>query len=220
MGGTLWVTADKGGADQTQMSEIGDQKSETSASAEATASKSNVDAVSDAVKALVGLDGGEHDYNSLEAAIHELSKELSADDVAALREMLTWPNDKFPEGMRDIEINAVKNDVLDRLLRQTELPEGIGLQMTEMAFDPGNDPVWRDYCIQFMQPFYERRSKVLMSKGYRRLPACLQVRGACRMQAVRGRAYKMQAVRKSWRRFGRQCSRHWKSGTARLPGRR
>ena len=116
--------------------------------------------LSDAVKALLGLDGGEHDYNSLEAAIHELSKELSADDVAALRDMLTWPNDRFPEGMRAIEINAVKNDVLDRILRQTELPEGIGLQMVEMASNVDNDPVWRDYCIQFMQPFYERRSKV------------------------------------------------------------
>ena len=40
--------------------------------------------LSNAVKALVGMDGGEHDYNSLEAAIHELSKELSADDVAVL----------------------------------------------------------------------------------------------------------------------------------------
>jgi hypothetical protein len=112
--------------------------------------------LSDPVKALLGLDGGKHNYNSLEAAIHQLSKDLPADDVAALRDMLTWPNDRFPEGMRPIEINAVKNDVLDRLLRQIKLPEGIGLQMVEMASNSGNDPVWRDYCIQFMQPFYER----------------------------------------------------------------
>ncbi len=112
--------------------------------------------LSDAVKALLGLAGEKQNYNSLEDAIAKLSKDLSADDVAALRDMLTWPNDKFPEGMRPIEINAVKNDMLDRLLRQNSLPEGIGLQMVEMASNPENDPVWRDYCVQFMSPFYER----------------------------------------------------------------
>jgi hypothetical protein len=121
--------------------------------------------LSDAVKALIGLDGEEHDYNSLQAAIGKLSKDLPADEVAALRDMLTWPNDRFPEGMRPIEINAVKNDVLDRLLRQTELPEGLGLQMVEMASNPDNDSVWRDYCIQFMQPFYERYAAESMAHG-------------------------------------------------------
>ncbi len=112
--------------------------------------------LSDAVKELLRLGGEKQNYNSLEAAIGKLSKDLSVDDVAALRDMLTWPNDKFPEGMRDIEINAIKNDVLDRLLRQTVLPDGIGLQMVEMASNPDNDPVWRDYCVQFMTPCYER----------------------------------------------------------------
>ncbi len=112
--------------------------------------------LSDAVKALLGLDGEKQDYNSMGRAISKLSKDLSTDDVAALRDMLTWPNDQFPEGMRPIEINAIKNDILDRLLRQNSLPEGIGLQMVEMASNPENDPVWRDYCVQFMSPFYER----------------------------------------------------------------
>ncbi|MBN2161665.1 MAG: hypothetical protein JXR25_09780 [Pontiellaceae bacterium] len=117
------------------------------------------------VQSLLGLDGQKHNYNSLGNAIAKLPKDLSSDDVAALRDMLTWPNDRFPEGMRDIEINAVKNDVLDRLLRQNTLPEGIGLQLAEMASNPDNDPVWRDYCVQFMQPFYERYSDVLATKS-------------------------------------------------------
>ncbi|MBN2162435.1 MAG: hypothetical protein JW713_05790 [Pontiellaceae bacterium] len=121
--------------------------------------------LSEPVKALLGLDGEEHNYNSLGNAIGKLSKELSVDDVAALREMLTWPNDRFPEGMRDIEINAIKNDVLDRLLRQNTLPEGIGLQLVEIASNPENDPVWRDYCVQFMTPFYEQCSAESMAQG-------------------------------------------------------
>ena len=96
--------------------------------------------VSDAVKALLGRDGKKHNYPSLLAAINELGEEISANDVAALREMLNFPNDRFPEKMRPIEINAVKNDVLDKLLRQKQLPEGLGLQMVEMANNPENDP--------------------------------------------------------------------------------
>lgn len=112
--------------------------------------------LSDAVRALVGLDGKEHNYPSLLKAINDLDYELSATDVAALREMLEFPNDRFPEKMRSIEINAVKNDVLDKLLRQRELSEGLGLQMVEMAGNAENDPVWRDYCMQFCPTAWER----------------------------------------------------------------
>ena len=121
--------------------------------------------LTDEVKALLGLDGQEHNYNSLKAAIAGLSKNLSQADVDALCDMLNWPNDAFPEGMRDIEINAVKNDVTDRLLRQQKLPEGIGQQLVDMASDSGNDAVWRDYCVQFMTPFYERCSAEAVQTG-------------------------------------------------------
>ena len=114
--------------------------------------------LSDAVKTLLGMDGQENNYNSLMRAVSKLSKNLSEEDVFALRELLVWSNDQFPAGMRDIEINAVKNDVLDRLLRQNELPEGLGRQMVDMFSAKANDPVWRDYCVQFMTPFYERAS--------------------------------------------------------------
>ncbi len=123
--------------------------------------------LSEPVRMLLGLDGKERNYPELLAAIHRLGYELSDADVAALREMLTYPNDRFPEKMRDIEINAVKNDVLDRLLRQKELSEGLGLQMVEMAENPENDPVWRDYCVQFMEPFYERKSGESVSQASR-----------------------------------------------------
>lgn len=111
------------------------------------------------VKILLGLDGVTQSYPTLLLAVNDLSYELSADDVAGLREMLNFSNDQFPEGMRPIEINAVKNDVLDKLLRQQDLSHGLGLQMVEMAGNADNDPVWRDYCVQFMQPYYEKASE-------------------------------------------------------------
>ena len=114
------------------------------------------------VLALLGLDGKLHDYNSMLSAIVLLPKgNIAAADVAALRDMLTWPNDQFPEGMREIEINAVKNDVLDRLLRQKVLPEAMGYQLVDMFADTESDPVWKNYCVQFMSGFYEKQSEVL-----------------------------------------------------------
>jgi len=114
------------------------------------------------VLSLLGLDGKLHDYNSMRSAIALLPKgNIAADDVAALREMLTWPNDQFPEGMREIEINSIKNDVLDRLLRQKKLPEAMWYQLVDMFADTESDPVWRDYCVQFMSGFYEKQSEVL-----------------------------------------------------------
>jgi hypothetical protein len=112
--------------------------------------------LSEPVKALLLRDEAAHNYPSLLAEINKLNYTLSIDDIAALIDMLAWPNDRFPEGMRAIEINAVKNDVLDKLLRQETLPEGIGIAMAAMAADPNQDIVWRDYCVQFMAPFYER----------------------------------------------------------------
>ena len=78
---------------------------------------STKETLSEAVKALLGQDGKKHNYSSLLKAINELDADMSATDVAALREMLEFSNDRFPEKMRPIEINAVKNDVLDKLLR-------------------------------------------------------------------------------------------------------
>jgi len=109
------------------------------------------------VLSLLGLDGKLHDYNSMLSAIALLPKgNIGADDVAALRDMLTWPNDQFPEGMREIEINSIKNDVLERLLRQKVLPEAMGYQLVDMFADTESDPVWKNYCVQYMSPLYER----------------------------------------------------------------
>lgn len=147
------------------------------------ADAASAEELSDPVKALLGLDGKERNYSELLQAIGMLGYDLSAADVAALREMLTWSNDRFPEKMRDIEINAVKNDVLDKLLRQTELSEGLGLQMAEMASDPSNDSVWRDYSIQFMGQFYGRFKAENVSQASR-LPSEEQDRADTELSAM------------------------------------
>ena len=104
-------------------------------------------------------------YSELLADVHALNLELTQSDTEALMDLLTWPNERFPQKMRAVEINAIKNDILNKLLRQEILPEGIGSLLVEMAADSENDPVWRDYCIQFMQPYYERVAAESMEHG-------------------------------------------------------
>ncbi|MBT7065949.1 MAG: HEAT repeat domain-containing protein [Verrucomicrobia bacterium] len=57
--------------------------------------------------------------------------------------------------MRPIAFNGIKNDVLDVILRQNTLPEGIGAILVEMYRDESYDDMWRDYCVQFMTAYYE-----------------------------------------------------------------
>jgi len=37
------------------------------------------------------------------------------------------------------------------------LPKGIGVQLAEMYNDKSFDTMWRDYCVQFITNYYERR---------------------------------------------------------------
>ncbi|MBN2704301.1 MAG: hypothetical protein JXR23_08830 [Pontiellaceae bacterium] len=169
--------------------------------------------LSDPVLVLLGLDGKLHDYNSLLSAIAMLAKgNIAADDVAALRDMLTWPNDQFPEGMREIEINSIKNDVLDRLLRQKELPETMGYQLVDMFSDTESDPVWRDYCVQFMSPYYERAASEL----YLTTEGTEAQRGLASNTSVS--SSEAGGPLRNWMLCGRRCLRRWMRGMKRLPG--
>ena len=67
--------------------------------------------LSEAVKALLEQDGKKHNYASLLKAINALDADMSTTDVAALRDMLNFPNDRFPENMRSMEIKDRKSVV-------------------------------------------------------------------------------------------------------------
>ena len=178
--------------------------------------------VSEAVKALVGLDGKKHNYPSLLAAINELDQEMSAADVAALMEMLNFANDRFPEKMRPIEINAVKNDVLDKLLRQKEPPKGLGLQLVEMAGNADNDPVWRDYCMQFFPMAWERIDAEyrISNREFRRMGLEgleMWSRLSCLLNLRKGRLESLPHMA-NYLQSTMRCSKHWMNGTAPSPG--
>jgi len=116
--------------------------------------------LSEDVKTIIGTDAG---YNARMAAMRQLSRDISPEDIEALMEFLGTPT---PDGlaMLPIEYNSIKNDVMEILLQQTILPEGIGQMLTDIYNSPEHDEIWRNYSIQFMAPFYEKQSKVLSVK--------------------------------------------------------
>jgi len=112
--------------------------------------------LSDAVRSIINLSHQKSDYNDYHKPMLGLTRNLSADDVYAL---MTFLKQKAADhsDMRPIAFNGVKNDVLDVLLRQDKLPDGIGTLLADMYNDKTDDTMWRDYCVQFVANYYERK---------------------------------------------------------------
>ncbi len=108
--------------------------------------------VSDAVLALIDPETG---YQARLGAMRKLGYEVSEQDIAALKDFLVAgipANVKISRGA----YNSIRNDTYEVLLRQKEMPGGMGELLTDVVNDPDQDGMWRNYCIQFMEPFYER----------------------------------------------------------------
>ena len=109
---------------------------------------------SDAVQLLLDPDA---DFKQMYAATRVLPLDLSEADIAVLIEFLKRPNAEFGD-MRPIVLNSIKNDVLERLIDQRTLPEGIDQQLLEM-YEASEDPMWQEYALQFMAPVYDRLAR-------------------------------------------------------------
>ena len=106
----------------------------------------------------------ESTYLARAQQIKELDRNLPTEDVAALRDFLLLPPSEV-ENLSPIALNSIKNDVLEVLMDQAEMPDGLGQQVVDMFNDPNADYMWREYCLQFMQPFYERVAAESMEHG-------------------------------------------------------
>jgi hypothetical protein len=60
-------------------------------------------------------------------------------------------------GMSLLEFNALKNDLLLKLIRQNKLPADLCNRMIGMYRDRTHDDLWRDYCVQHFLIYYERK---------------------------------------------------------------
>jgi len=112
----------------------------------------NVAKVSDTVLTLIHSDS---DYQTRLKAMRELGYEIPAQDVDVLLNFLVAdiPADAK---LRPMAFNSIRNDLYEILLRQKEMPYGLGDLLVNVVNNPKQDSMWRNYCIQFMQPFYEK----------------------------------------------------------------
>jgi hypothetical protein len=95
-------------------------------------------------------------YDERMEAMRQLTRTLPADDIQALTRFL----DVLPGEQQTLlpeELNAVKNDIADILLRQDRPTPGLAAELIRMYHDPRHDDVWRDYCVQYLSACYERR---------------------------------------------------------------
>ena len=95
---------------------------------------------------------GNHDYLPRLNAVHALGPDLSTDEINALYALL---NRKVGEDPMPLDqLNAIKNDVLTALRKQTKPPAALANNLAAMYCDPGHDVVWQDYCIQHLGAWY------------------------------------------------------------------
>ena len=112
-------------------------------------------AVQPEIKTIIGH-GSDFSYRARIAAVHRLGNKLASPAIKALCDFLRTRH--TPEaGMTLMDFNAVKNEVLDSLISQKNLPEGLGARILQMADDPDTDWIWRDYCVQHLPEYYSRR---------------------------------------------------------------
>ena len=71
-------------------------------------------------------------------------------DVARLRETLRRDEAALGLEGNPRDLAAEKNDAANRLFSLPRLPAGVVDDLAEMAADESRDPVWRDYCLQFL----------------------------------------------------------------------
>jgi len=80
---------------------------------------------------------------------------LTESDSDALLNFLSRPAGEFD--MDSLQINAIKNNLLDVLLEMEPLREELGPRLVEMYQDPRMDSVWRNYIVQHLDRYYAAR---------------------------------------------------------------
>ena len=86
---------------------------------------------------------------SRRTALRALGRDLPEGDVAALLGLLRAPEEAFSDALAPEESHALRNDILDILLKQAAMPAALPRVLVATARDrAGQDEVWRNYCVQ------------------------------------------------------------------------
>ena len=112
--------------------------------------------VSEHVTIIIGDDSMNRSYLQRATALKKLTRQIGPNDLQSLMVFLDTRLVDQKE-MSVLQFNSLKNDVLDVLIKQDTVPEGLGTYMVRMYKDATHDDTWRDYCIQYMAPYHQRK---------------------------------------------------------------
>ena len=111
--------------------------------------------ISEATRQVLDMNNG-LDFRARMRAVHQLQDHLTQEEINALYTFLKEPwTQNAPYD--SIEWNALKNDMVNALLDQKQVPSNLGKELTDMYYNVQMDEVWRNYCVQHFAMFYEKR---------------------------------------------------------------
>jgi len=84
--------------------------------------------------------------------VGRLGTGLDGEGVAAILGFLRRRVEE--DTLSPLQLNAIKNNLCNALMRQEPPPSEFGLHLAAMFYDRSFDPVWRDYCLQFLGRWY------------------------------------------------------------------
>jgi len=95
-------------------------------------------------------------------AARNLSSQLNRGSLNMLFSFLDRYNSEDP--MPPGKLNALKNDVANAISAQANSAQVFSEHLIAMHNDPEHDPVWRDYCIQFLADCYRQEERQSVRK--------------------------------------------------------
>lgn len=93
-------------------------------------------------------------YASRHQAVQRLGENLNENEIRQLVVFLQRPPSADVLGLE--ELNALKNEVLNALKRQSGFENELAEILMDMHKAPGTGVVWKDYCIQHLGGLFEK----------------------------------------------------------------
>ena len=107
-----------------------------------------------AIREIIGRDRAS-DYLHRSRAVNLLQRPLREHEMQALFEFLHRPPEQDILPLK--EVYALKNDLMDMLVAQPTLHRKLGQHLLAITTDKHQNRVIRDYCLQHLVPYYERK---------------------------------------------------------------
>lgn len=108
------------------------------------------------VSLIAGWDTNEN-YLQRVRELNALGTKLSNEEIAGLFAFMEAK--EVDMGVDRMSYLSLKNDVLEKLIRQDSVPAELSQLIVDICNNPAHDALWRDYCVQYMATLYERKRK-------------------------------------------------------------